>query len=349
VFRFLAAALACACCLYGFDTEDTVRKSASVNSATRLAFDAEFGSITVQPGTGKTVDVEATFRGSPSSHNEFDQMLRDFKLEVAQQGSDIRVYSTFTNGWESRLSANLFDMVFGNQICNRGRCLKYTWLRSVDYRITVPRQFNADVSTSGGAISIASLKGEVAAHTSGGSLHFDRIDGPVNGSTSGGSITLAGASGRAIVHTSGGSIHVSDVSGNVDASTSGGSISIESVTGYVKAHTSGGHINASEITGSIDASTSGGGVTATLLSQPKQECRLTTSGGRIDVSLAKDVHLNLDASTSGGHVWTDFPVPNNSEGHHRQLQTAINGGGPLLYLHTSGGGINVHRGGSNSL
>ncbi|HWF10017.1 MAG TPA: hypothetical protein VG297_16225 [Bryobacteraceae bacterium] len=349
MYRYLAAALVFTTSACAFDVTDSVRKSAPVSSATRLTFRAEFGSINVQSGSGKTVDVEAEFRGYPSSRAEFDRMLHDFDLQVTQRGSDIEVNGTFRAGWEPRLSVNIFDMIFGNQICHNGRCLKYTWLRSVDYRITTPQQFNADVATSGGSISVGGLKGEVTAHTAGGSLHFDRIDGPVNGSTSGGSIVLAGAKGRAVVHTSGGSIQLRDVGGDVDASTSGGSITVDGVTGYVKAHTSGGHINANEVSGAIDASTSGGGVTATLLTQPKQDCRLTTSGGRIDVTLAGDIHLDLDASTSGGGIRTDFDVPFRGERHPHDIHAPINGGGPQLYLHTSGGGIVVHRGGPHSL
>lgn len=347
--RFLAAALALAGSLYAFDASDSIRKSVPVSSATRVILRAEFGSINVQPGSGKTVDVETEFRGYPSSRAEFNQMLRDFELEVTQRGSDIEVNGTFRTGWESHVSSNLFDMIFGNRICHNGRCLKYTWLRSVDYRITTPQQFNADVSTSGGSISINSLKGEVNAHTSGGSLHFDRIDGPVNGTTSGGSIVLAGAKARATVHTSGGSIQLRDVAGDADASTSGGSITIDGVTGHVKAHTSGGHITASDVSGAIDASTSGGGVTASLLTQPKQDCRLTTSGGSIDVTLAGDIRVDLDASTSGGGVRTDFDVPYRGERHPHDLHAPINGGGPQLYLHTSGGGISVHRTGAHAL
>jgi hypothetical protein len=341
LLRFLATALACACSLFDAETEDTVRKSAPVSSATRVTLNAEFGSIGIQPGAGRTVDVEVYFHGYPPSRAEFDRMLHDFKLDIAQQGSDVRVEATFINGWESFRASGIFDVIFGHQICHNGRCLKYTWLRGAEYRLTVPRQIDAHLTTSGGAISVGRLKGEVTAHTSGGSLNFDRIDGPVNGSTSGGSITLAGAKGRTVVHTSGGSIHITDVTGDVEASTSGGSISIDDVSGRVKVHTSGGRINASEITGSIDASTSGGPVTASLLAQPLEECRFNTSGGSINVSLASNLHVNLDASTSGGRVSTDLPVTVTGELRRNELHGTLNGGGPLLYLHTSGGGISV--------
>jgi hypothetical protein len=345
MLRLLAAVLACASFLGAVDTEDRVRKSVSVASATRLSLNAEVGSVRVEPGDEKKVQVEVHFHGSPPSRGEFDRMLRDFTLDVAQQGSDIRVTGAFHDGWKPMLF--ILPFAGGHTICRNGQCLEYSsWLREVEYRVTVPRKFAADVETSGGPISVSDLKGEVSARTSGGSLNFDDIDGPVNGRTSGGSITLAGGKGRAVVHTSGGSIRITEVAGDVDASTSGGPISIERASGRVRARTSGGGIDIREATGAIDASTSGGGVTASLLGQPKEECRLNTSGGSISVSLGKDIHMDLDASSSGGSVWTDFPVPSSAdrgERHHNELRAPLNGGGPLLYLHTSGGGISVRR------
>jgi DUF4097 and DUF4098 domain-containing protein YvlB len=348
MLRFLAVGLAFATAVYGFDTEESVRKSVPVSSATHLKLNSDFGSIGVLPGTGKSVDVEVYLRGDPPSRRQFDQMLRDFSLKVTRQGSEVSVDATFTHGWEPLLSFMLDGGLFSShQICHNWRCLVYSsWLEEVEFRITVPPQFDANVATSGGSISVSRLKGEVIAHTSGGSLRFDRIEGPINGSTSGGGISVVGATGKTIMHTSGGGIRIADTTGDVDASTSGGSISIDTVSGRVKAHTSGGSIDAKEISGAIDASTSGGSVTASLVGQPRQECRLYTAGGSISVSLPSDAHVNLDASTSGGGVSTDFPVPYTDDGHRSELRAPLNGGGPLLYLHTAGGGISVRRAGA---
>ena len=144
-----------------------------------------------------------------------------------------------------------------------------------------------------------------------------------------------------MVHTSGGPIRITDVAGDVDASTSGGPILIERNAGRVRAHTSGGGIEVRDAMGAVDASTSGGGVSASLIGQPKEPCRFYTSGGSIDVRLSKDIHADLDASTSGGRVWTDFPVPPGDSA--RELRAHLNGGGPRVVLHTSGGGISVRR------
>ena len=84
-------------------------------------------------------------------------------------------------------------------------------------------------------------------------------------------------------------------------------------------------------------------MSASLIGQPKEESRLYTSGGSINVSLSRDIRVDLDASTSGGRVWTDFAVPNGDDRHHNELRAPLNGGGPRLYLHTSGGGITVRH------
>jgi len=347
VFRFLAAALVCAASVYGFETEESARRSVPVSAATHLRLNTAFGEINLQPGTSKSVDVEVHFRGDPPSRQDFDRMLHDFSLKVEQQGSEVSVNATFIHGWEPLLSF-IFDNMFysPHPICRKWRCLVYSsWLEEIELRVTVPQQFDANVSTEGGSIFVGRLKGEVIAHTSGGWLRFDRTEGPVNGSTSGGGITLTGTRGRVVIHTAGGPIRISDADGDVDASTSGGPIAVDGVSGRVKVHTSGGSIDARDINGAIDASTSGGWVTATLRAQPQQECRIYTAGGSISVTLSKDAHVNLDASTSGGIVSTDFPVPYTGERHQTELRAPLNGGGPLLYLHTSGGWINVRRAG----
>jgi hypothetical protein len=289
VVRLLVIALSCASFLHAVDPEDHVRKSIPVSSATRLVMNVDSGTIRVEPGGEKSVEVDVYFRGA-SSRREFDRMRRDFTLDVAQQGADIRVTGAFHKGWSPIWA--IFE---------------YGWLRELEYRVMVPEKLNVDVETSGGAIHVSRLKGEVKAHTSGGP------------------------------------IRITEVAGDVTASTSGGQISIERNLGRVRAHTSGGGIEIHEATGAIDASTSGGGVDASLVGQPKEECRLYTSGGSINLRLRKDIHADLDASTSGGRVWTDFPIQSSDDRHEGELRARINGGGPRLYLHTSGGGITVRQ------
>jgi len=196
---------------------------------------------------------------------------------------------------------------------------------NVKFIIKVPLSYNVNLITSGGSISVDDLEGTVDIRTSGGSLGLDNIKGSVTGKTSGGSISIG------------------EVNGNVKVNTSGGSIKIGNAYGTVHAHTSGGGITVNEVMGTIQADTSGGSVKAYISQQPKGDCRLNTSGGSITVYLAENISLNVDAGTSGGSIHTDFPVTIQGKISKKELKAQINGGGPELYLHTSGGSIYIKK------
>ncbi len=59
--------------------------------------------------------------------------------------------------------------------------------------------------------------------------------------------------------------------------------------------------------------------------------------------LAEKIAVNLDASTSGGRVITKIPVTIHGELKKNALKSQINGGGPRLVLHTSGGNVRIRR------
>ena len=53
--------------------------------------------------------------------------------------------------------------------------------------------------------------------------------------------------------------------------------------------------------------------------------------------------VDVDAHASGGHVETDIPVTVQGEISRSTLKAKINGGGPELYLRTSGGSIHIKK------
>lgn len=141
------------------------------------------------------------------------------------------------------------------------------------------------------------------------------------------------------VHTSGGSIDIEDLIGNVDARTSGGSIEVGSITGNVKLKTSGGSISTEAVHGELDAHTSGGSIRVTMAQQLTKDAELSTSGGSITAYLIDDIKIDIDASTSGGRVRSDFDVDGRVK--KQSIRGEINGGGPRLELHTSGGSVSI--------
>jgi hypothetical protein len=298
------------------DFGDTLQRSFEVSPGGLLNLDTAFGSIEVKGMAGNTVDIKVLHK------------MRDFVIEFDKRGNDIYVTANFEGGIIRRIWYHLF----------------YHAMRT-RFVVTVPSQYNVDLKTSGGNISVDDLEGDVRSKTSGGNLHFNKIKGAVVGTTSGGSIELFNYVGMANVDTSGGNIRMSNVDGDVNAHTSGGPITIESVKGRVIADTSGGSIDVQKLMGSIDAKTSGGNIKAQILKQPNMDCRLATSGGNVVVSLEDGIAVDVDAETSGGWVETDFPVAVKIHGKIRgsALQGRINGGGPLIVLRTSGGNIHIGK------
>jgi len=305
------------------DTELLMEKTLNTGKNGLLYVKSLKGSIQVETSSASEVRVRIEYRDRGWGRGmEKDEIIEELDLSIEQDGKNVNVTTRRGgNGWS-----------WGN---------KWNKLQ-LKFFIEVPRDYNVDLNTAGGSISVGDLKGEVKAETSGGSLSFGSIDGPVNASTAGGSISLDGCTGVVRVHTAGGSINIGDVNGDVDARTAGGSISIDKAMGKVNAQTSGGSINVEEVRGDINAETSGGSVTARISKQPEGDCRLTTSGGSVTVYLADDLKMDLDAKAGWGKVYSDFDVlVKGGKVSKSALRGQINGGGPELYLRTSSGKVKV--------
>lgn len=323
-FMAVFAILTAACLVYGV-AGDTIEKSFQVRPGGKLILETDIGSIEVFSRNTNTLEVEVIQEAKTASSSRAERILEDFEVSFRQSGNTVYVTGEYRKGSLSR---------FWNNI---GRYIR------VKFQVTVPQEFNVDLKTRGGSISVDDLKGSVHSQTSGGSLSFSRIDGPVHGRTSGGSIRMTSCSGNADVKTSGGSITLGDVNGDVIAHTSGGSIKVGRAKGTVDVHTSGGGIRVEEARGTIKAHTSGGSITAYLSDQPESDCSLTTSGGSITVHLAERIGMDLNARASGGRVYTEFPVLIRGEISKSSLKAKINDGGPELHLYTSGGSIYIRK------
>jgi hypothetical protein len=292
-----------------------IEKSFEIPAGGLLEVESEGASVSVTTHEGAGASVAVT-RGT----DDEEEIREDYRVDITQTGNVLRVELERLRPWR------FFD-----------------WNRGPEIEIELPRRFDVNAVTSGGAVSVDDLDGKVDARTSGGAISLASISGPVVATTSGGSIRLKSSGGDADLRTSGGSIVIGDVSGMVNARTSGGSIVIDRAEGSVKANTSGGSIEIEEVRGPILAETSGGSVRAYLSEPPGSDSSLRTSGGGITVYLANGVGVNVDARAQ--RVTSDFQVADGDDSYQDddRLVGPINGGGPSLTLRTSGGGIRVLR------
>jgi len=203
----------------------------------------------------------------------------------------------------------------------------WSWTGTGRTRITVelPRSASAEIHTSGGRVEVREIDGDLRAESSGGGVVVEGI---------GGDVTLS---------SSGGGVDLEDVEGTATLESSGGSVSARAVRGDLKVSSSGGGVSLEEIGGAVVASSSGGPVRVGFAAGNGRGGSLSSSGGGVEARLDPSVALDLDAETSGGSVDCDLPVTVRGKISSGKLHGELNGGGPVLRLRSSGGGIRIRQ------
>jgi len=273
----------------------TFEKKFSVAPGGTLTLKTDVGSVAITGTDSKEVFVSANVRGRQRDVDEFDITAKQNAGGVEVNGTGQRSRRWFSWG--------------GNDL-------------DVQFTVHVPREYNVQLQTAGGDISITNVNGKANGGTSGGDISLTDIKGAVDLETSGGTIRAQRVEGIVHMETSGGDIRISDLKGDVDVHTSGGNITLTTMEGKIRAETSGGNITMKvrELNKGIVAE---------------------TSGGDIDIVLPKTITANLNASTSGGEVTCDLPVTMSGKFDESRIRGTINGGGNTIQAHTSGGDIRI--------
>lgn len=337
----------------------------------QLILESDLGAIDVKTAGMNKIDIVVTKeaekleRGLQAAFTNIDvaEALADFEVTFEQKETSVHIKGEFKRGrehWEEK--QGLLSLL------------------TVRFEVTIPYQYNVNLTTSSDDISVADLAGKLRAQTSVGNLHFGEVKGPVSGRTSSnGSIILAGCKSDVDVKTSvgdvnlsnitggvkaiggdiqiinvggeviaqassSGSITVKDCQGNVDVKASVGNIDLTNITGGVKAKTgSNGNITLNNCQGEVDVLTSVGNIHTEMTKQPQHGSTLQTSGGgEIVATLISQIALNVDAQTNRGKVSSNLPIQ-VSKLSKNNLTGTINGGGPLLKLRTSFGDIRLEK------
>ncbi len=213
---------------------------------------------------------------------------------------------------------------------------------------------DVSLDTQGGGITLRKIKGKVTASTAGGSIFVESADQTVVAETAGGSVNVKQCQGDVRASTAGGSVEVGDVKGAATVETAGGSIRVVGVKGPVKANTAGGGIHLYKLMRGVKAETAAGSISAEFVGKPADftDSYLSTTVGDVVVYLPADMKVTVKAviETSLGHkIRSDFPeLKVTSEGgdwgpKEMYASGQINGGGPILKLHTTLGNIELRK------
>jgi hypothetical protein len=193
---------------------------------------------------------------------------------------------------------------------------------SVIARVQIPEEFNLDISTGDGDVTVDNLRGQASIHTADGDISVARIDGPT-----------------IILETSDGDIEATSLTADrIEIDTSDGDINVGGVSGPVTGKTSDGDIQVKLAAGGDARFQTGDGDVRVELTQAAT-LNISTGDGDIDIiapgSLAADVDLRGEDVELVGGLAIEGSVRDG------RAQGRINGGGPLIKAETGDGEIRL--------
>src|SRR5258708_6717986 len=319
------------------------------------------GSIKVQGGDQNNVTYvirkRVRARSEEAAQREF-ALLRSSAL-ISGEGVLLRV-----DGGKSRGSAD-FDL----RVPSRTLVLRLDTDGGTVTAANIAGQVEAN--TGGGAIQVDQIGGIVIVKTGGGDIEVGKTNSDVQIETGGANIRVGAAGGNVRASSGGGDLNIG--SGKVMLlDTGGGSIKVGKCTGQIKASTGGGNLDLIEIGGTATIESRGGAIhicpvpgggragtgtwtivaDLTLVKNSFTSSHLETSVGDIIVYLPDDLAVTISASVEAGRGKSitseisglTFSRSGNDYGPVVvYARGSLNGGGPLLHVHTISGNIEFKR------
>jgi DUF4097 and DUF4098 domain-containing protein YvlB len=297
----------------------TIVKTFDLNQPGTLNARSSGGGIEVKSHDQKKIVVDVFIRKNGKLLSPSDQAVADvlelYDLEIEKNGTVI--------------TANVQRKVRINPWNNTG----------ISLTITVPRQMSCNVSSSGGGLRISGVEGTHSFSSSGGGIHLDDITGTTQAGSSGGGVTATNQNGDIHLSSSGGGVTLDGAHGSVYAHSSGGGVHLNNIHGDVDAGSSGGGVSVTGEAASVKAKSSGGPVRVNI-GNLSRELYLESSGGGIDATIQNGESLGLDLDLSSDKVNIEL---HNFSGRveKNRVRGTLNGGGIPVYMHSSGGNVNV--------
>jgi hypothetical protein len=227
-----------------------------------------------------------------------------------------------------------------------------------------------EAKTGGGAIQLDRITGVIAVSSGGGNIDIGKVGNDVQAATGGGNIRLVSAAGEVTarsgggnlnigwakvmtLQTGGGSIKVTKCDGKIKAETAGGNIELNDI-GAAEIETGGGSIHIGPVKGGVRAETSAGAILAKLASGgvPFTDSKLETQMGDIVVYVPEGLGMNVRAAVEAARSWGirsefgELKITSPAGGmgpREYYAEGSLNGGGPLLHVHTTAGNIEIKR------
>ena len=355
----------------------------SISAAHGLSLRSSIGSVQVRGAAQSNVTYTIKKKVSRTAEDMSRRDMAKFEVTVSRHGDAIVIEGDWPGDHAGRLNAEFYITVPKEtnivKVETLGGSVNVDGISGKAYTQTAGGSITLDeigssatANTMGGSIAVGKIGGDAKLETAGGSIAIDSVEGVISASTSGGSISVGSGRHGITVESAGGSISVNKCGGQLRASTAGGSIDIGDVSESAHLETAGGGIRLGSAGGNVIANTASGGIKLKKLTRGVRaqttagpieaefiakrgeftDSDLETTVGDIVVYLPSDLGATIKASVelaNGHNIFTDFDgIKVTKEGGDwgpREIyaEGRINGGGPVLKLHTTNGNIEIRK------
>jgi DUF4097 and DUF4098 domain-containing protein YvlB len=211
---------------------------------------------------------------------------------------------------------------------------------SMTVRVVIPSKFDVQIATSDGDVELGDIEGAVQLRTSDGDIQMGNVTGAARVTTSDGDIDMGNVTGGADVQTSDGDIDLGSISGpQIVVRTSDGDIDARSLAAEkITVRTQDGDLTLASVNGELDASVGDGDVTVRFA----KAAPASITAGDGDITISADGAFGYDLDLSGGDVSVPRGMVVQGSISSRAARGTVNGGGPLIRVHSGDGSIVVN-------
>ena len=191
---------------------------------------------------------------------------------------------------------------------------------SVSYEITIPKRAQVTVRSSSGSLTVEDVAGPAKLDASSGSVRASGVDRDVE------------------VDVSSGSLTIEDVGGSLTADSSSGSQTFRRIAGNVYTRSSSGSVRLEEVGGEVDIRASSGSVR--VHQTAAAPIKINSSSGSVHVETAGAAGYDFDLTSRSGGIGLPDDV-SLTQDDKRHKKGSLRGGGPLIAVHASSGGVDL--------
>jgi hypothetical protein len=286
--------------------ERSLRKTYAMEPGSSLVVDTYRGGVVVEASAGNELRVDVRIDLATEDEAEADRGLEALKLSVERAGKDVRARAR-----NPRESAAVF-------IWEEKKRIELT------FRIYVPTGCNVIATTLDGGITVGNLTGNVTASTRTGTIFCRAINGSIDATIDSGDIIVSRCTGAANLKVQRGVIRVGTVFGRAELRNDSGDIELQSALGGARATAAAG-----DVLVGFQRGFSG-------------DSEIRADGGNVVAKIEPSAAFLVEATTSWGRVQSGLPFALEAGGSgKRKYVGRLNGGGPTVKQHASGGNVKL--------